>query len=82
MQHDWPTFDPDTGVRAVAWSPGWLWKLGLDTEGNAVIEGHADDGSATQRIDLADDSACGLAYDGAALWVAYPDRRFESVPIP
>lgn len=78
---DWPVFDPDRGVKAVAWADGWLWALGPDLDGEAVVQGFGDDGGATRFFTLPDNSACGLAAAGDTLWVAYPDRRFEPIDL-
>jgi hypothetical protein len=75
-------FDPDLGVRAVAWAVDNLWVLGLDNAGQAVIQGYDADGDAGRLIVLGDDSACGIAAaPDSTLWVAYPDRRFESIAL-
>jgi hypothetical protein len=81
LAREWTTFDPEEGVRAIAWADGYLWALGLDPAGQAVIEGFADDGGATRILSLGDDSACGLGAAGGVLWIAYPDRRFESIDL-
>jgi len=75
------TFDPDTGVRAIAWHDGWLWALGRNAAGDAVVQGFADDGGVTRYLTLSDSTACGLAPADDGLQVAYPDRRFELIPL-
>jgi hypothetical protein len=71
------TFDPGTGIRAIAWHDGWMWALGRSTAGEAVVQGFRDDGGVTRFITLPDSTACGLAPAADGLRVAYPDRRFE-----
>jgi hypothetical protein len=71
------SFDPDTGIRAIAWHNGWLWALGRNPAGEAVVQGFADDGGVTRYLTLPDSTACGLAPTDDGLRVAYPDRRFE-----
>lgn len=75
------TFDPDTGVRAIAWHDGWLWALGRNAAGDAVVQGFADDGGVTRYLTLSDSTACGLAPTDDGLRIAYPDRRFELLPL-
>ena len=73
----WTLFEATDGLRAIAWHDGWLWALGHDADGQAVIQGADDAGSFTRYIILPDTTACGLAADVGGLWIAYPDRRFE-----
>ena len=73
----WTLFEATSGLLAIAWHDGWLWALGRDDSGQAVIQGVDDAGSFTRFITLPGATACGLAADAGGLWVAYPDRRFE-----
>lgn len=75
------TFDPDDGVRAIAWHDGWMWALGRTAAGAAIVQGFADDGAVTRYITLDDSTACGLAPAPDGLRVAYPDRRFALLPL-
>ncbi len=75
------TFDPDTGVFAIAWHDGWMWALGRNVAGDAVVQGFADDGGVTRYLTLSDSTACGLAPADEGLRIAYPDRRFELLPL-
>ncbi|HOX25787.1 MAG TPA: hypothetical protein PLL30_10540 [Candidatus Krumholzibacteria bacterium] len=76
--HELSLFDPATGVRAVTWLDGWLWALGADTTGAAVVQGFAG-GVVTRYFTLPDETACGLTAVDGTLVVAYPDRRFEAI---
>jgi len=75
------TFDPDTGVRAIAWLDGWMWVLGRTATGAAALQGFNDTGGFTRYITLSDSTACGLAPTADGLRLAYPDRRFELLPL-
>lgn len=79
VTNDWTLFDPAAGILAVTWLDGWLWALGLDQVGQAVVQGLRDDGSATRFLTLDDATACGLTVLDDELIAAYPDRRFEAV---
>lgn len=75
------TFDPDHGIRAIAWMGGRMWALGSTATGTAIVQGFDDDGGVTRYITLPDSTACGLAATPNGLQVAYPDRRFELLPL-
>jgi len=75
------TFAPDDGIRALAWHDGWMWALGRTADGHAVIQGFADGGGISRYVTLSDSTACGLAPAEDGLLVAYPDRRFEPLPL-
>ncbi len=81
VQHYWPQFATDPGVIAAAWSPGWLWKLGFDENGNTLILGH-DGGGNTYSIVIQDVQASGISVVDDQLWVSYPDRSFEAIALP
>jgi len=76
---DLDLFDPATGVRAVTWLDGWLWALGLDQDGQAVVQGFDRAGNVTRFFTLSDSTACGLTAVADTLLVAYPDRRFAPI---
>lgn len=77
---DLPLFAPETGILAVTWSGGYLWALGLDPAGQAVIQGVSlEDAYTTRFIPLDDATACGLTTLHGHLVVAHADRRFEII---
>ena len=82
QQRDWTAFDPATGTRAITWADGRLWGLGLNSVGDEMVIGDCGDDPPSTIIGISDDSACGLTARNDTLWVAYPDRRFQAIPIP
>jgi len=74
-------FSTERGGQALAILEGTHWILGTNADGGSTLQGTSLDGTATLPMDLADDSACGIAATVDGLWLAYPDRRFELLSI-